>query len=127
MEELTTEPPEHPVEPAERERPAGGRTRSATGSKGTTGRSGRSSGGSDPAAELDTAGQHRFAALKELRNELRDGKPAYVVFDNKTLVSIARIAPTTRSTCRRSPESVRPSSTRYGDAVIELIESLLTS
>ena len=51
-------------------------------------------GADDPAAGLDAEGQQRFEALRELRGELRDGKPAYVVFDNKTLVAIAREAPT---------------------------------
>ena len=62
------------------------------------------------AASLDADGQRRFEALKGLRNGLRDGKPAYVVFDNKTLVAIARQVPASKSELSRSPASARPSS-----------------
>ena len=80
--ELTTEPSAAPCRVVAPSR-AGGRTRSQLGAAGV----------GDPAADLDDAGQQRLAALRDLRNDLRDGKPAYVVFDNKTLVAIAREAP----------------------------------
>jgi DNA helicase-2/ATP-dependent DNA helicase PcrA len=79
---------------------------------------------SDPTADLNDAAQQRFAALKELRNELRDGKPAYVVFDNKTLVSIARLAPTSRSELAKISGVGPAKLDKYGEAVIELMERL---
>ncbi|NND74051.1 MAG: ATP-dependent DNA helicase UvrD2 [Ilumatobacter sp.] len=79
----------------------------------------------DPTDDLDPDGQRRFAALKELRNQLRDGKPAYVVFDNKTLAMIARLAPTSRSELSKISGVGPAKLEKYGDAVTELIESLL--
>jgi DNA helicase II / ATP-dependent DNA helicase PcrA len=80
------------------------------------------SGGADPAADLDAAGQARFAALRDLRNDLRDGKPAYVVFDNKTLAAIARQAPTTLRDLGRIAGVGPAKLERYGDAVIALMQ-----
>lgn len=79
---------------------------------------------SDPTADLDEAGQRRFAALKDLRNQLRDGKPAYVVFDNKTLVSIARMAPTSKAQLAKISGVGPAKLDKYGDAVTELMSSL---
>jgi DNA helicase-2/ATP-dependent DNA helicase PcrA len=76
----------------------------------------------DPASDLDAVGQQRFAALRDLRNELRDGKPAYVVFDNKTLVAIARQAPTTLRDLGRIPGIGPAKLERYGEAVVALME-----
>ena len=83
-----------------------------------------SSTGDDPAADLDADGQRRFAALRDLRNDLRDGKPAYVVFDNKTLAAIARTAPTTLRELGRISGVGPAKLERYGDAVIELIANM---
>jgi DNA helicase II / ATP-dependent DNA helicase PcrA len=77
--------------------------------------------GDDPAADLDAAGQARYSALRDLRNELRDGKPAYVVFDNKTLAAIARVAPTNVRDLGRISGIGPAKIERYGEAVIELI------
>jgi superfamily II DNA helicase RecQ len=66
----------------------------------------------------------RFVALKELRNQLRDGKPAYVVFDNKTLVSIARMAPTSKSELKKISGVGPAKLDKYGDAVIDLMTGL---
>jgi DNA helicase-2/ATP-dependent DNA helicase PcrA len=83
-----------------------------------------SSTGDDPAADLDPDGQRRFAALRDLRNELRDGKPAYVVFDNKTLAAIARSAPTTLRDLG-GISGVGPAKLeRYGESVIALMAEL---
>ena len=57
--------------------------------------------GLEAVGPLAADGQRRFEALKGLRNDLRDGKPAYVVFDNKTLVAIARQAPASKSELSR--------------------------
>ena len=64
----------------------------------------------------------RFAALRDLRNDLRDGKPAYVVFDNKTLAAIARQAPTTLRDLGRISGVGPAKLERYGDAVIALMQ-----
>ena len=87
-------------------------------------RSGTGGTGDDPAADLDDAAQRRFAALRDLRNALRDGKPAYVVFDNKTLAAIARSAPTTLRDLGRISGVGPAKLERYGDAVIELMEQM---
>ncbi len=83
-----------------------------------------SSTGDDPAADLDAEGQRRFAALRDLRNDLRDGKPAYVVFDNKTLAAIARTAPTTLRDLGRISGVGPAKLERYGNPVIELIANM---
>jgi DNA helicase-2/ATP-dependent DNA helicase PcrA len=110
--ELTTEPSEARIVSSHRPDPVATRTRSS------------SSSSADPAAELDAAGQQRFAALRDLRNELRDGKPAYVVFDNKTLVAIARQAPTSLRDLGRISGIGPAKLERYGEAVIALIQRL---
>ena len=66
-------------------------------------------------------GSRRFEALKELRNELRDGKPAYVVFDNKTLVAIARTVPSTLTELSRISGVGPAKLEQYGEAVISLL------
>ncbi len=109
--ELTTEPSPARVVSSHRPEPVAARARSTAGS--TAG---------DPAADLDAAGQQRFAALRDLRNELRDGKPAYVVFDNKTLAAIARQAPTTLRDLGRISGIGPAKLERYGDAVIALMQ-----
>ncbi len=73
------------------------------------------------AASLDADGQRRYEALKGLRNELRDGKPAYVVFDNKTLVALARHMPSSRSELARIPGIGPAKLDQYGDAVLALL------
>lgn len=80
---------------------------------------------SDPTADLGADESARFEALRTLRNELRDGKPAYVVFDNKTLAAIAKQAPTTPSELARISGVGPAKLERYGDAVTELMSKLL--
>ena len=111
--ELTTEPSEARVVSSHRPEPVASRARTSA-----------PSGSGDPAADLDDAGRQRFAALRDLRNELRDGKPAYVVFDNKTLVAIARQAPTTLGDLGRISGVGPGRLERYGDAVIALMERI---
>ena len=110
--ELTTEPSADPqqrrVVSSHRPAPAAVSTRS-TPKRG------------DPAADLDAAGQQRFAALRDLRNDLRDGKPAYVVFDNKTLAAIAAAAPTSLRDLGRISGVGPAKLERYGDAVVALM------
>jgi DNA helicase-2/ATP-dependent DNA helicase PcrA len=84
--ELITEPPERPMAPAtidpldrlrgaSRQAPAPAKRDAA------------------PAQELDAAATALFERLRALRRELAKGKPAYTVFDDKTLRAIAAAAP----------------------------------
>jgi len=111
--ELTTEPSEARVVSSHRPEPVASRARTSA-----------PSGSGDPSADLDDAGQQRFAALRDLRNELRDGKPAYVVFDNKTLVAIAGQAPTTLRDLGRISGVGPAKLERYGEAVIALMQRI---
>jgi superfamily II DNA helicase RecQ len=110
--ELTTEPSADRIVSSHRPEPVAPRARVVSGS-----------GTDDPAADLDEAGQRRYAALRDLRNDLRDGKPAYVVFDNKTLAAIARRAPTTLQELSRIPGVGPAKLERFGEAVIALLQA----
>ena len=79
---------------------------------------------SDPTADLDATATARFDRLKTLRTELAAGKPAYVVFDNKTLAAIARTAPTTKRDLSRISGVGPAKLDKYGDAFVELIAAL---
>lgn len=79
---------------------------------------------SDPTADLDDVAGTRFERLKSLRTELAAGKPAYVVFDNKTLAAIARTAPTTKQELARISGVGPAKLDKYGDAFVELIATL---
>jgi len=79
---------------------------------------------SDPTADLDAGSAARFERLKTLRTELAAGKPAYVVFDNKTLAAIARTAPTTKQDLSRISGVGPAKLDKYGDAFIDLIATL---
>ncbi len=105
--ELTTEPDESRLVTTYREpvQPARSRTTSSN----------------DPTADLDPAAAERFERLKALRSELAGGKPAYVVFDNKTLAAIARTAPQTKRELARISGVGPAKLDKYGDAVIELV------
>ena len=76
---------------------------------------------SDPLADLDADSAARFERLKSLRATLAAGKPAYVVFDNKTLAAIARTAPSSKQELARISGVGPAKLDKYGDAVIELI------
>ena len=78
----------------------------------------------DPTADLDAGAAARFERLKTLRTELAAGKPAYVVFDNKTLAAIARTAPTTKQDLARISGVGPAKLDKYGDAFVELIATL---
>ncbi|MFK7917121.1 MAG: ATP-dependent helicase [Ilumatobacter sp.] len=79
---------------------------------------------SDPTSGLDAASAARFDRLKRLRTELAAGKPAYVVFDNKTLAAIARSAPTTKQDLARISGVGPAKLDKFGDAFVELIATL---
>ena len=94
-------------------------------------RSSRSGTGASPLSSIKHVGAPWEFGLAEvhqvlLRNDLRDGKPAYVVFDNKTLAAIARTAPTTLRDLGRISGVGPAKLERYGNAVIELIADLST-
>ncbi|MET0908409.1 MAG: ATP-dependent DNA helicase UvrD2 [Ilumatobacteraceae bacterium] len=110
--ELTTEPSERRVVSSHRPEPVVPAKRASPPSS------------DDLAASLDADGQRRFEALKGLRNELRDGKPAYVVFDNKTLVAIARTAPSSKTELSRISGIGPAKLEQYGDAVLALLAAL---
>ena len=114
VEELTTEPSERRVVRSHRPDPVAGR---AT-------KSSKPPAASDPTDDLDDDARRRFEALRELRNDLRDGKPAYVVFDNKTLAAIARSGPTSLQELSRISGVGPAKLDRYGQAVIELVQRL---
>jgi DNA helicase-2/ATP-dependent DNA helicase PcrA len=111
--ELTTEPSERRIVSSHRPEPVTTRSKRAAPT--------------DPLADLDPAGQQRYEALRELRNELRDGKPAYVVFDNKTLAAIARQAPTSLAELSRISGIGPAKLEKYGDAVIALVTTMIST
>jgi len=56
--------------------------------------------------------------LRLMRHQLRDGKPAYTVFPDSTLVALARQRPTTREGLLRV-EGIGPArADRYGEAIL---------
>ncbi|WP_040494854.1 ATP-dependent DNA helicase UvrD2 [Ilumatobacter nonamiensis] len=79
----------------------------------------------DPTNDLDADAAARFDRLKTLRTELAAGKPAYVVFDNKTLAAIARTAPTTKQELSRISGVGPAKLDKYGDSFVELITTLI--
>ncbi|MEP6298456.1 MAG: HRDC domain-containing protein, partial [Ilumatobacter sp.] len=111
VEELTNEPSPERVISSHRPDPVA--SSSATAARKT-----------DPTADLDASASARFERLKSLRTELAAGKPAYVVFDNKTLAAIARTAPTTKQELARISGVGPAKLDRYGDAFVELIATL---
>lgn len=87
--ELITEPPEREMAPATLdplERLRAG-TRPGSPAAGTAKREASS------APQLDATATALFERLRALRRELAKGKPAYTVFDDKTLRAIAAAAP----------------------------------
>ncbi len=112
IEELTNEPSIEPVVAG----PKPDVVRSASALEKTT--------NVDPTEDLDTDQQKRYEALCALRQELRDGKPAYVVFDNKTAVAIARSVPTSAAALLKVPGIGPAKIEKYGDAILDLLAGL---
>ncbi len=75
----------------------------------------------DPTAELDERGKALFDALSQLRHELRDGKPAYVVFDNKTGAAIAQMMPSNLVELGRVPGIGPAKLEKYGEAILAVV------
>jgi DNA helicase-2/ATP-dependent DNA helicase PcrA len=110
VEELSTDPSPQRVVSSHRPEPVV--TRTSKPKKG------------DPTADLDADAAARFDRLKVLRTELAAGKPAYVVFDNKTLAAIARTAPTSKRELARISGVGPAKLEKYGDAFVELITTM---
>jgi DNA helicase-2/ATP-dependent DNA helicase PcrA len=114
--ELITEPPERPMAPATLDpldRLRGGSRQSAAPSAKRDG---------PPVQELDPAGTELFERLRAMRRELAKGKPAYTVFDDKTLRAIAAAAPTTLRDLA-AIRGVGPAKLDlYGGAVLAIVE-----
>ena len=110
IDELTSDPPPDP-QPGEVPRPGERPARQPRASAGQE-------------AKLSPELERRVDALRSLRNELRDGKPAYVVFDNATLVEIARRLPRTLPELREIPGIGPAKLERYGQPVLDLVQRL---
>jgi DNA helicase-2/ATP-dependent DNA helicase PcrA len=66
-----------------------------------------------------------FDELRSMRERLRDGKPAYVVFDDKTLAAIARALPDTLDDLA-GVKGVGPAKLeQYGDDVLGVIAAVI--
>ena len=108
VDDLTAPPPlPEPVSPSP------GSTRPAATRRGANSRT-------EP-TPVDPLTAQRIEALRALRNELRDGKPAYVVFDNRTMEAIARRWPRSEDELRRVPGIGPAKLARYGTAVLDLV------
>jgi DNA helicase-2/ATP-dependent DNA helicase PcrA len=66
-----------------------------------------------------------YDELRRFRTNVADGKPAYTVFDDKTLVAIAEALPATLDDLARV-KGVGPAKLeQYGDAVLEVLTAVL--
>ncbi len=63
--------------------------------------------------------------LRQTRDQLRNGKPAYVVFDDKTLEAIALRLPTSLADLGRVPGIGPAKLEQYGDAALLAVEDAL--
>ncbi len=92
-------------------------TRSARGKSAR-----RSENKSAAAADLDTAGQARFAALKAWRGEVarEHNLPAYVIFHDATLAAIAARAPQSLDDLQGVSGIGATKLERYGDEVLRV-------
>ena len=123
--ELTEEPPPDRVgEPprpgdAAADRASGTPTRRARRPSSSTGSS------SDPTADLDDDGKALYAELRTLRSRLADGKPAYTVFDNKTMAFIAQLTPTSRSALGKIPGIGPAKLDKFGEEILDLVRGFV--
>ncbi|MEJ7799559.1 MAG: HRDC domain-containing protein, partial [Ilumatobacter sp.] len=73
--------------------------------------------------EVDEASALVFDLLRSFRDRARDGKPAYTVFDDKTLAGIASAMPSDLADLARV-KGVGPAKLeQYGDDVLDLVAS----
>ena len=87
--------------------------------------SGRSGTRVDPTAGMGTRERARWDALRAWRAETAktDGVPAYVIFHDATLAEIARNAPETIDDLRHIPGMGVRKLERFGDEIIDVVES----
>ena len=77
-----------------------------------------------PAGDVAPESAWAYDELRRFREGARQGKPAYVVFDDKTLVAIADALPATLAELARV-KGVGPAKLeQYGDAVLALVASV---
>ncbi|MEO7399030.1 MAG: ATP-dependent DNA helicase UvrD2, partial [Ilumatobacteraceae bacterium] len=81
----------------------------------------RAVGAAAGAAPVD-ASVRAHDLLRQLRERLRDGKPAYVVFDDKTLEAIALALPASLQALGRVGGIGPTKLEQYGDAVLAIVE-----
>ena len=97
--------------------PVGGKVETAGRQRGTL--------GARP-GEVDEASALLFDLLRSYRDRARDGKPAYTVFDDKTLAAIATALPGDHADLARV-KGVGPAKLeQYGDDVLALTAIALT-
>jgi superfamily II DNA helicase RecQ len=86
---------------------------------------GRQRGKLGPRADgLEPASALVFDELRRFREHARDGKPAYVVFDDKTLAAIAQRLPSDLGELSRI-KGVGPAKLeQYGDDVLDVVRSV---
>ncbi len=97
-----------------------GGEQAASSTMARSSRTSRAPASSEPAA-LDEADSALFAALRELRDRLRRGKPAYTVFDNATLLGIVAVRPATLAELARV-RGVGPAKLeQYGQEVLAVV------
>ncbi len=103
---------------------AGATRRFALGAKVET--AGRQRGALGPRpGEIDESSARLFDLLRSYRDRVRDGKPAYTVFDDKTLAAIATALPSDTAELARV-KGVGPAKLeQYGDDVLALTTSAL--
>ena len=122
--ELASAPTAGELQPARRitsgtlpaPRPAGS---SCSGSSGSG--SSRANSTKPAVPTLTGADAALFEALRRLRDRLRNGKPAYTVFDNATLTAIAATAPTSLQALARIKGIGPAKLEQYGEAVLATI------
>jgi DNA helicase-2/ATP-dependent DNA helicase PcrA len=74
-----------------------------------------------PAPALADADAALFESLRALRDRLRNGKPAYTVFDNATLTAIAATKPTSLQSLARIKGIGPAKLEQYGEAVLAVV------
>lgn len=82
---------------------------------------GRGATATDPVESLSPDERRLFENLRGLRSRLADGKPAYTVFDNKTLAAIARSQPSTRQDLHRISGVGPAKLDKYGAEVLAVV------
>ncbi len=79
----------------------------------------------DDIQPLDAAGERRFELLCELRRRLaaRDSVPAFCVMHDRTLIEVARHAPTTASALLQIPGIGPKIAAKYGEAFLSALRA----